>query len=495
MRSNFWMAWTTYRPVSAVGTRAWTVMWYWLPVGWPPRAVAARYWSANAPAGLMPGASSSPRSVPPTRPVRSPMVSRTSRNRAWKWLIRPSMMRSAGPVRSLRSFSAGPFQDGNRLVRLDRVLRTRWNPPRIPLINPSMMRRPTLARSAPGFPNALTTRPGRAFTLATALDIPEPNADLIRFHILDAILRRAFPALLNRPRMVDIGDRRKEPINTPIPCRMDFTRFTPAEIRDRIAFQAAESRARANCQALDHMAENVFTVARSLANCWANQAGMDLNQSTTALATVLMPSHSPIQKLRKASERFQRVTNAATRPTMARTTRPMGLAAMTTFTAVVTARTMAMVLLNAAQAATMDPMATARVAMVSRLRMNQATRSPTAVMMPARSGPRVSRAPITPDFRESPVPLADRPASSRAVVMVSQAVANAPLTRSHTVRRAGARSVLNQAARDFTAGMALSSSQVAMVWPSRSAGSRRSRTRSEEHTSELQSRGHIVFRR
>src|SRR5690625_102658 len=386
------------------------------------------------------------------------------------------MMRSAGPVSNFRSFSAGPFQDGSRLVRLDRVFRTRWKPPKIPLIKPSMMRRPTLARSAPGFPNALITRPGSAFTLATALDIPDVNADLIRFHILDAIFRSAFPALLNRPRMVDIGERRKEPIKTPIPCRMALTRSTPAAIRDRIAFQAVDARFRTNCHALDHMAENVFTVDCSLANCSENQAGIDLNQSTTALAAVLMPSHSPIQKFRKASERFQSVTNAATRPTMARTTSPMGLAAMTTFTAVVTARTMAIVLLNAAHAATMDPMATARVAMVSRLRMNQATRSPTAVMMPARIGPRVSSAPITPDFRESPVPRADRPASSRAVAMVSQAVANAPLTRSHTARRAGARSVLNQAARFCTAGMALSSSQVAMVWPSRSAGSRRSRT-------------------
>src|SRR5690625_7986017 len=95
---------------------------------------------------------------------------------------------------------------------------------------------------------------------------------------------------------------------------------------------------------------------------------MDLNHGTRAFSTVLLPSHSPIQNLRKAWERFQRVTNAATRPTMARTTSPMGLAAMTTFTAVVTARTMAIVLLNAAHAATMDPMATARVAMVSRLR-------------------------------------------------------------------------------------------------------------------------------
>src|SRR5690625_1262830 len=83
MRSKSRMAWTTYRPVSAVGTRAWTVMWYWFPAGGPaaPRPAAARYWSASAP-GLMPGASRSPRSVPPMMPVRSPMVSRTSRNRS-----------------------------------------------------------------------------------------------------------------------------------------------------------------------------------------------------------------------------------------------------------------------------------------------------------------------------------------------------------------------------------------------------------------------------
>ena len=49
-----------------------------------------------------------------------------------------------------------------------------------------------------------------------------------------------------------------------------------------------------------------------------------LTVSTTAITFPTTESHRSIQKVRNASERFQRMTNPATRPPIAATTRPIG---------------------------------------------------------------------------------------------------------------------------------------------------------------------------
>ena len=55
---------------------------------------------------------------------------------------------------------------------------------------------------------------------------------------------------------------------------------------------------------------------------------------TTVLVTDFMPSHRPIQKFLKLSDVFHNVTNAATRPAIAPTIKPIGLAIIVRFSAV-----------------------------------------------------------------------------------------------------------------------------------------------------------------
>src|SRR5690606_15114061 len=68
-----------------------------------------------------------------------------------------------------------------------------------------------------------------------------------------------------------------------------------------------------------------------------SQSKAPLSQSQTATAADLIASHAPVTTLRNVSDLCHAVTNAAARPTNARTISPMGFIARTTLRAVCTA--------------------------------------------------------------------------------------------------------------------------------------------------------------
>src|SRR5690606_37821226 len=68
-----------------------------------------------------------------------------------------------------------------------------------------------------------------------------------------------------------------------------------------------------------------------------SQSTAPLSQSQTATAADLIDSHTPVTMLRNVSDLCHAVTNAAARPTSARTISPLGFIAKTTLRAVCTA--------------------------------------------------------------------------------------------------------------------------------------------------------------
>src|SRR5690625_3105966 len=67
------------------------------------------------------------------------------------------------------------------------------------------------------------------------------------------------------------------------------------------------------------------------------QSKAPLSQSQTATPADLIASHAPVTTLRNVSDLFHATTNAAARPTSARTMSPMGFIAITTLRADCTA--------------------------------------------------------------------------------------------------------------------------------------------------------------